>query len=133
METINDRIRIVLKDSGLTMAEFGKKINVSQPTVSTICSGKSNPSERTIIDICEKFKICEDWLRHGTGPKVKNVTTEEELQEFFSGVLAMDSPSSKAFIAALSSLPPNFWGAVADFAQEYVAKLKEQENDKKTE
>lgn len=67
MDTINDRIAWAVKDSGLTRTAFAEKINVTQQFVSNLCLGKTNPSDRTIADICREFGISEEWLRTGSG------------------------------------------------------------------
>ena len=53
--------------------------------------------------------------------------------DFFSDVLESAPDNRSSFIAALASLPPEFWGLVADFARELADNLKAQENDRKTE
>ena len=62
------RIGLVVDKSGLTKTAFAKRINISQPFLSQLCSGYSNPSDRTISDICREFRVNEKWLRTGEGP-----------------------------------------------------------------
>ena len=68
MDDLSTRISIVVKESGLTKTDFGKKVNLSQPTITKLMNGTQNPSERTLIDISDKFQVNEDWLRTGEGP-----------------------------------------------------------------
>ena len=78
METINDRIAWCVKDSKLTKTAFAERINVSQQFVSNLCLGKTNPSDRTIADICREFNISEIWLRTGEGePHIQRDQDEE--------------------------------------------------------
>lgn len=65
---MKDRIAKIIELSGLTKTAFAKKINVSQGLISQICSGTTNPSERTIADICRVFGVREKWLREGDEP-----------------------------------------------------------------
>ena len=41
METINERIAWCIKDAGIKKAEFARRLNLSQPFVSELCSGKT--------------------------------------------------------------------------------------------
>ena len=68
MQTINDRIRIILDDSGLTRTAFGESLKVSQQYISKLIR-TGNPSDLLISDICEKYDVNEDWLRYGIGEK----------------------------------------------------------------
>lgn len=129
METINDRIKKVVDDSRLTKTEFAKKINISQPTVSMFCSGKANPSDRTIADICREFRVNETWLRTGEGKMRIDSSQRDQLEHFFADVLTTAPDKRSAFVASLDTLPPEFWDMVADWAEVYVANLLEQKKE----
>ena len=129
METINDRIKKVVDDSRLTKTEFAKKINISQPTVSMFCSGKANPSDRTIADICREFRVNETWLRTGEGKMRIDSSQRDQLEHFFADVLTTAPDKRSAFVASMDSLPPEFWYMVADWAEAYVANLVEQKKE----
>ncbi|MDD5882590.1 MAG: helix-turn-helix transcriptional regulator [Firmicutes bacterium] len=129
METINDRIKKVVDDSRLTKTEFAKKINISQPTVSMFCSGKANPSDRTIADICREFRVNETWLRTGEGKMRIDSSQRDQLEHFFADVLTTAPDKRSAFIASLDALPAEFWDMVADWAEAYVANLVEQKKE----
>ena len=129
METINDRIKKVVDDSRLTKTEFAKKINISQPTVSMFCSGKANPSDRTIADICRECRVNETWLRTGEGKMRIDSSQRDQLEHFFADVLTTAPDKRSAFVASLDSLPPEFWDMVADWAEAYVANLVEQKKE----
>lgn len=78
MDTINDRIAWYVKDSKLTKTAFAERIKVSQQFVSSLCLGQTNPSDRTIADICREFNISEEWLRTGNGePHIRRDEDEE--------------------------------------------------------
>lgn len=65
---MHTRISEVVKQSGLTKTDFAKKLGLSQPFVSRICTGDAVPSDRTITDICRVFGVREKWLRDGDEP-----------------------------------------------------------------
>lgn len=130
---MKDRISQIIKERKITKTEFAKRLNVSQAFVSQMCSGVANPSDRTISDICEKFQVREEWLRTGEGPMEQDIPNQEMLENFFADVLTTAPDNRSAFVAALDTLPPEFWDMVADFARQLADNLKAQENDRKTE
>lgn len=123
METMSDRIALVVQKSGLKKVEFARKINVSQSHISRLVSGETAPSDRTIADICRVCRVREDWLRTGRGDMEIPDTQIDKLSHFFQDVLATAPDERSAFIAALDDLPPDLWPAVAALAREYVRNL----------
>ena len=64
---IDERIRAIRKDKGLTMQTFGESIGMSKASISGIESGKNGPSEQTIRLICSVYKVDYFWLKEGKG------------------------------------------------------------------
>lgn len=128
MGDLSSRIKLVVEESGLTRTEFGKRINLSQPTISNLMKGTQNPSERTLIDIANKFDVEEEWLRTGEGPMRMERTREEELQAFFANVLKDNVPNRKEIILALSKMPAEWWEATSRMIMEAADAIKEKEN-----
>lgn len=100
METINERIAWCIKDAGIKKAEFARRLNLSQPFVSELCSGKNNPSDRTIADICREFNISEAWLRTGEGEPHIALDEDAELQEVFAQISVSDDDLIRRIIKA---------------------------------
>lgn len=123
METVNDRICKVIKDLHIKKVDFAKKLNLSQPFISQICTGVSNPSDRTITDICREFRVDETWLRTGEGSMRIESTQRDLLEQFFDDVLTSAPDERSNCIAAMAKLPPEFWGMLTDCAREIVANL----------
>lgn len=103
MERISERISAVVKQSGLTKSEFAKRINVSQPHVSRMCSGETQPSERTILDICREFGINEEWLRYGKGQMKADVSRENEIAALMRSSLRGSEEFKEAVIQAVKT------------------------------
>ena len=61
---MNTRIKEV---KGLSQADFAEMLNLKRNSISLIEVGKRNPSDRTIVDICNTFNVSEEWLRTGEG------------------------------------------------------------------
>ena len=70
--TINERIKELRKEKGLTQSEFGARINLKQSAASKLEQDGANVVEQNIRLICETFHVNEEWLRHGTGEKQVN-------------------------------------------------------------
>lgn len=118
MQTIGDRISLVIKRSGLTKTKFAEQLHLSQPFVSGICSGAKQPSDRTIADICREFNVSEAWLRDGAGDMEVKRTMNQELALMVNELMTeSDESYRKRFVAALLDLPPEFWPELKRFLE----------------
>lgn len=66
-DILNSRIKELREKLGMSQTEFAENLSLKRNSISLIEVGKRNPSNRTILDICNKFNVSEEWLRHGTG------------------------------------------------------------------
>lgn len=73
--TINERVRTLRKELGLTQSEFGKRIRLSQNHLTGIETGKRNLTDTVSKLICNEFNVNEQWLRTGEG---KTFTEQDE-------------------------------------------------------
>lgn len=64
---IGEKINLIRKHLELTQAEFGEKIGLKPTAISQMESGTRSVTERTIILICEKYNVNEEWLRTEKG------------------------------------------------------------------
>lgn len=126
METIGERVRCVRKRAGLTMEKFGARIGISNPSVSTIESGKSNPSNQTIVSICREFGVSKQWLVEGIGEMYVKRDLNQELGMMVTALMNEANENfRKRFIAAMLQVPPDGWDAIEDF----INKLSTAEKD----
>ena len=133
---MGERIRKLRKSLGLTLAEFGAKIGITASSMSTIESGKSNPSEQTLLSICRVFDVNDYWLRNGGDDKDMFVrkTQEEELSAFFGSVIKSGTDDSRRrLITALSKLGPEEWKALNEIADKMYHSGAYSENGEKKE
>lgn len=82
---MNTRIKEIREAKGLSQADFAEMLKLKRNSISLIEVGKRNPSDRTIIDICNTFNVSEEWLRTGVGEmfiKTPSSTMEKLKQEF---------------------------------------------------
>lgn len=128
METLNDRIKLVFKDSGLTQTEISKRLKIAQSSISNMISGKINPSNRTLDDIAERFDVNLAWLKDGEGPMKPKHPMKQELVDFFTKTISSDVPYRDEFILALSELGPTEWKILGDLILKTAEKIKSAEN-----
>lgn len=120
---MHNRISEIIDKSGLTKAKVAERLNVSAAFITKICNGTSNPSDRTISDICREFRVNEQWLRTGEGAMRQDSTQRDQLELFFGDVLASAPDARSDCLAAMAKLPPEFWGMLTDCAREIVSNL----------
>lgn len=70
--TINERIKIIRKDLGLTQSDFGETIGLKKSAANQLEQEGYNVSAQSIQLICNNFDINEEWLRFGTGEMYKS-------------------------------------------------------------
>lgn len=126
MTTIGERIKEVRKSKGYTQQRFADELGLKQNTIATYEMNKTIPSDRTVADICQKFRIREEWLRTGEGDMEIADTQRDKLSGFFADVLATAPDERSAFVAALADLPDEFWPLVAELARKYADNLKKE-------
>ena len=106
---MHTRIAQVISDLGLKKVAFAKKLGLSQPFVSELCSGKSKPSDRTISDICREFGVDELWLRYGDGDMFVQKHPNEEIEGFMMDVLRGDDGFKRRFARMVARLTEEEW------------------------
>ncbi len=68
MSTIKERIQRIMTDSGLTQQDFARRLGVSPASISSIFSGRTNPTLNHVEAIRRAFpQINTDWLMFGSG------------------------------------------------------------------
>ncbi|MGM9763535.1 MAG: helix-turn-helix domain-containing protein [Candidatus Cryptobacteroides sp.] len=110
---MNDRIKLIRKNSGLTQSEFGEKIGIKQNTIATYEMGKVTPSDVAINNICKEFNVNEKWLRTGEGEPYIEMSKKERIARFLGEVMADEEESFRVrFFEALASYTPEDWRAL---------------------
>lgn len=121
---MHTRISKVVEKSGLTKTDFAKRLGVSQPFVSKICTGDATPSDRTISDICREFGANEVWLRTGEGEPFRATTQSEEIMRFAVQVAKGSDEFKKALVSMLAKLDPEDWENLAKMYEKLSAEYK---------
>lgn len=126
---MHTRISEIVRNSGLTKTDFAKRLGLSQPFVSRICTGDSTPSDRTIADICREFGCNEVWLRTGEGEPFKERTLEEEIMRFAVQTCKGSDDFVKAYVAMLSQLSPDGWKGLREQYELISENLKKSDRE----
>lgn len=105
---IGERFRVVraLADEPLkkcSQADFGKMFHVSRDVIANIENGRVEPSVILIENICNKFDISYDWLRHGLEPMRVERSREEVLTERAGQILSGGPSFQKAVVQMILS------------------------------
>ncbi len=124
MDEFNKRISYLIEQLGIKKTAFAERINVSQPYVSQLCSGASNPSDRTIVDICREFNVNEEWLRTGQGEMFKPLTRSEVIAGFAGELLKTEEDSFKRrLVELLAELDESEWEMLERLAKKLTEKM----------
>lgn len=79
---MNTRIKEIREILKLTQDEFSSNIGLKRSSLSDIERGGAPITERTIIAICSKFNVNEEWLKTGKGEMFNII--DKKYDEFFS-------------------------------------------------
>ena len=124
---MNERIREIRKDAGLTLEKFGEKIGISASACSLLESGKTNPSNQTITAICRVFRVNETWLRTGAGEPYRKKARAEELAEIFAE-LEVDDTTKARTIRTLADFPEEYFVQALEMARKFLERYAEEED-----
>ena len=116
---MNNRIKELRLNLGLSQEAFGKQIKIGRSSVSKLESGENNPSDQTISLICKEFNVNEDWLRTGAGGdenRYIKTTPFQRAYNRFGYIMENSIPSKKAALSMLLELlytvPDEAWNTI---------------------
>lgn len=122
---MNKRIQLIIQNLGIKKVEFAKRLKLSPPYISELCSGKTAPSDRTISDICREFSVNEVWLRTGEGEMFVPTRRDDQIAEFIGRVMAGERDDFKRrFVAMLARLSESEWELIEKKALELFEDTK---------
>ena len=122
---MNERIRKIRKEKGLTLEKFGERIGIQKATLSKIENGTVTLTDRNVTSICREFNVNETWLRTGEGEMFVDMDTEDELMRWAGEVLSgSDTSFQKRFVKMLMGLNPAQWKVL----EEKILELYEEQD-----
>lgn len=115
--SIGERMRILRKELKLNQSEFADKIGLKQAAIGLYENNQRGVADRTILLICEKYGVREEWLRDGTGDMFIKRSRDEEISDFVNKILSQESDSFKRrFMTMLSQLNESDWSVLERMA-----------------
>lgn len=87
---MNERLRLIRENIGISRAAFGQQIGVSGDVINNLERGRVEIKEHILKLICSEFSVNEAWLRTGSGEMfmktpssiMEQLKTEFDLDEF---------------------------------------------------
>ncbi len=124
---INERLRELRKELGISQEELGNKLGVTRAAISRLESGERKITEQMILAIIRTFNVNEDWLRTGKDDMFVQMDRADELSAWAGSILNPnnDNEFMKKFVHMLSKLNVDDWKVL-----EKMALLMEEENKK---
>lgn len=102
---VNENIKKLREDIlKLSQDAFANELGLQRNTISLIENKRRNPSERTINDICSKFKVNKLWLINGIGDPLMQMTEEEEFAYLLGTLAAENDTKTKELVKAILTL-----------------------------
>ena len=101
MIVMKNRIKLLRKDLKLTQKEFGDAIKVSNSNISNIENGSVNLTDRNIYEICSKFNVNKDWLKHGIGDVYIDLNKEDEIKNIINEFIDDNNAVKKDILNSL--------------------------------
>lgn len=118
---IPERIKEIRKEVNLTQREFAEKIGLKQNTVAAYEIGATQPSERTLCEICRVFGYNVDWLVNGTGEKKRQLSRAEEINAYIGRICQDENADfQRRIVAAMAKIPAELWPEIEKFARRIV-------------
>lgn len=117
---MNERIKQIRRELGLTQAEFAERIGLKQNSIALIESGKRNISDQAVLSICREYGVNEEWLRTGDGDRF----IPESNDELEALAKKYDlSNADQVLIEKYVNLKPSSREAIINFITDVVAGL----------
>ncbi len=113
---MNERLKKLRRELGLTQQEFADKIGVKRNSLANYETGRNTPIDAIIVSICREFNVNEDWLRTGKGDMFIKLSYSDEIAQFVGDLLSEEDDSfKKRLISGLAALDDNGWRVLENF------------------
>lgn len=123
---MKDRFKELRKTLSMTQQDFADSIEMSRNFVAQIEMGSKIPSDRTVRDICRKFKVNYEWMTEGTGDMFIQNKRKSEIADFVGSVLNGEADSFKVrLVEILANLNESEWETLQKLANALADKEEE--------
>ena len=127
---LKTRIKQLRQNLDLTQDEFGGRIGITKSSISTMESGRSNPSEQTLRSMCREFGASYLWLTTGEGPMFEDGGDDAALHVMVDRVMASENERVKQVFKGLGSFTEDDWRQVNDLLDRLLAGSRPWEDEK---
>ena len=110
------RFKELRKALSLTQQQFADQLELSRNFVTQIEMGQKKPSDRTLKDICRKFKVNYDWLVYGSGDMFQD--DNSDAQAIINSILDGDNEFIKSTLIKFAKLDAKYWQMIKDILEE---------------
>lgn len=131
MINTKDRIKQLRQTLDLTQDEFGGRMGITKSSISTMESGRSNPSEQTLRSMCREFGASYLWLTTGEGPMFENGNDDAALHVMVDRVMASENERVKQIFKNLGDFTEDDWRQVNAILDKLLAGVRPWEDEKK--
>jgi transcriptional regulator with XRE-family HTH domain len=128
---VKDRIKELRRALDLTQDEFGGRIGITKSSISTMESGRSNPSEQTLRSMCREFGASYLWLTTGEGSMFENGNDDAALHVMVDRVMASENERVKQIFKNLGDFTEDDWRQVNAVLDKLLAGMRPWEDEKK--
>jgi len=101
--TINNRIKVLRKELGMTQKELAEELGVRDAAISKIEIGENGVTKQMVKLIGHRYKVNSYWLETGEGEMF--LSPEAELSEMAADIVAGEDNLAKAFLKIIATLP----------------------------
>ena len=125
---MDERLKQLRKELGLTQQEFSDKIGIKRNTFAQYENGRNEPIDAVVRLICSTYNVNEEWLRTGAGEMFVSKNTNMRVQAWIEKVLA-GRPEDIRYraVSLLADMPEEWWDILADRLAQEAQKIYRQE------
>ena len=126
--SVGDRVKALRKSNNLSRDAFAASLGVSRDVIANIELHRiSNiESKSPLLHLmCEKYSCRPEWLLHGTGEMLEDVSRDEEIITAVSEIFDGDDQFKKDLIGVLVKLPEAHWAVLSEIAEQLLQQQEE--------
>lgn len=119
---MNNRIKELRKELGLSQRNLGITLGVTDGAISKIEKGERSITKQMFMSICREFNVNEEWLRTGKGEMFNKANKENEISKWVDNVLK-NRPNNfkKRLLSLLTTLNEDEWTLLEKKAKELLS------------
>lgn len=125
---MNERIKMIRKNAGLTQSEFADRIEASRDKIASYETGRVIPPDTTLKLISNEFSVSYSWLKTGEGP-MDDPSPDRGTLDKLTDVYTDLPERVKMLVDVLVDMDPEWWKTLDDAFAELERRRKEKEGD----